>query len=202
MQMKAEQCQKDGQLIECGCCFGEFAFEELTQCSDAHLFCKECFIRYAQEAVFRSGKSELSCMEGSCTCSFPTSELEKMCYVCRVSINGHDRFCQHPSFPEASCQECSQCSLWSDPTDDDEKLIEEIQKEAKEEQRRKNGENNFKASPPPTGEANQETIARPMPAPYVPPLLNLPVNCNFGHVYVALAHNLPMHFGPQQWHRF
>ncbi|XP_069889588.1 E3 ubiquitin-protein ligase RNF216 isoform X3 [Dipodomys merriami] len=262
LQMNEEQYQKDGQLIECRCCYGEFPFEELTQCADAHLFCKECLIRYAQEAVFGSGKSDLSCMEGSCTCSFPASELEKvlpqtilykyyerkaeeevaaayadelvrcpscsfpalldsdvkrfscpnprcrketcrkcqglwkehngltceelaekddikyrtsieekmtaarirkchkcgtgliksegcnrmscrcgaqMCYLCRVSINGYDHFCQHPRSPGAPCQECSRCSLWTDPTEDDEKLIEEIQKEAEEEQKRKNG---------------------------------------------------------------
>uniref|UniRef100_A0A2K6S483 E3 ubiquitin-protein ligase RNF216 n=1 Tax=Saimiri boliviensis boliviensis TaxID=39432 RepID=A0A2K6S483_SAIBB len=272
LQMNEEQYQKDGQLIECRCCYGEFPFEELTQCADAHLFCKECLIRYAQEAVFGSGKSELSCMEGSCTCSFPTSELEKvlpqtilykyyerkaeeevaaayadelvrcpscsfpalldsdvkrfscpnprcrketcrkcqglwkehngltceelaekddikyrtsieekmtaarirkchkcgtgliksegcnrmscrcgaqMCYLCRVSINGYDHFCQHPRSPGAPCQECSRCSLWTDPTEDDEKLIEEIQKEAEEEQKRKNGENTFKRIGPP-----------------------------------------------------
>ncbi|EHB08991.1 E3 ubiquitin-protein ligase RNF216 [Heterocephalus glaber] len=308
LQMNEEQYQKDGQLIECRCCYGEFPFEELTQCADAHLFCKECLIRYAQEAVFGSGRSELSCMEGSCTCSFPTSELEKvlpqtilykyyerkaeeevaaayadelvrcpscsfpalldsdvkrfscpnprcrketcrkcqglwkehngltceelaekddikyrtsieekmtaarirkchkcgtgliksegcnrmscrcgaqMCYLCRVSINGYDHFCQHPRSPGAPCQECSRCSLWTDPTEDDEKLIEEIQKEAEEEQKRKNGgnpplnhalltENTFKRIGPPLEKPPEkvqrmEGLPRPVPQNLPPP---------------------------------
>ncbi|XP_008061208.1 E3 ubiquitin-protein ligase RNF216 isoform X2 [Carlito syrichta] len=297
LQMNEEQYQKDGQLIECRCCYGEFPFEELTQCADAHLFCKECLIRYAQEAVFGSGKSELSCMEGSCTCSFPTSELEKvlpqtilykyyerkaeeevaaayadelvrcpscsfpalldsdvkrfscpnprcrketcrkcqglwkehngltceelaekddikyrtsieekmtaarirkchkcgtgliksegcnrmscrcgaqMCYLCRISINGYDHFCQHPRSPGAPCQECSRCSLWTDPTEDDEKLIEEIQKEAEEEQKRKNGENTFKRIGPPLEKPPEkvqrvEALPRPVPQNLHPP---------------------------------
>ncbi|XP_040590445.1 E3 ubiquitin-protein ligase RNF216-like [Mesocricetus auratus] len=362
LQMNAEQYEKDGQLIECGCCYGEFPFEELTQCSDAHLFCKECLIRYAQEAVFGSGKSELRCMEGSCSYSFPTSELEKvlpqnilckyyerraeeeitaacgdelfrcpscgfpalldrdvksfscpnprcrketcrkcrglwtehngltceelaekddikyrtsieekmaaarirkcprcgtgliksegcnrmtcrcgahMCYLCRVSIDGYDHFCQHPRLPGASCQECSRCSIWTDPTEDDEKLIEEIQKEAEEEQRRKNGQNVFKRIGPPLekpakkehheegppwfvpqmppfvivyapffrpprwpGFNNFPINIGPIPVPYGPPLPNMGGNYDFGQVHVIPEHNLPMHFGPQPWHRF
>ncbi|XP_004705606.1 E3 ubiquitin-protein ligase RNF216 isoform X1 [Echinops telfairi] len=327
LQMNEEQYQKDGQLIECRCCYGEFPFEELTQCADAHLFCKECLIRYAQEAVFGSGKSELSCMEGSCTCSFPTSELEKvlpqtilykyyerkaeeevaaayadelvrcpscsfpalldsdvkrfscpnprcrketcrkcqglwkehngltceelaekddikyrtsieekmtaarirkchkcgtgliksegcnrmscrcgaqMCYLCRVSINGYDHFCQHPRSPGAPCQECSRCSLWTDPTEDDEKLIEEIQKEAEEEQKRKNGENTFKRIGPPLEKPPEkvqriEVLPRPVPQnlhqPQIPPYA-------FVHPHFPLPpvrpmfNNFPLNMGP------
>ncbi|XP_067329364.1 E3 ubiquitin-protein ligase RNF216-like [Anolis sagrei] len=291
LQMNEEQYQKDGQMIECRCCYGEFAFEELTQCADGHLFCKECLIKYAQEAVFGSGKSELSCMEGSCTCSFPTSELEKvlpenilckyyerkaeeevaaacadelvrcpfcnfpalldkdvkrfscpnprcrketcrkcqglwkehmnltceqlaekddikyrtsieekmtaarirkchkcatgliksegcnrmscrcgaqMCYLCRAAINGYDHFCQHPRSPGAPCQDCAKCSLWTDPTEDDEKIIQEIQKEGEEEQKRKNGENSFKRIGPPAEKPSEkipriDAIPRPVP---------------------------------------
>lgn len=327
LQMNEEQYQKDGQLIECRCCYGEFPFEELTQCADAHLFCKECLIRYAQEAVFGSGKSELSCMEGSCTCSFPASELEKvlpqtvlckyyerkaeeevaaayadelvrcpscsfpalldsdvkrfscpnprcrketcrkcqglwkehngltceelaekddikyrtsveekmsaarirkcrrcgtgliksegcnrmscrcgaqMCYLCRAPISGYDHFCQHPRSPGAPCQECSKCSLWTDPTEDDEKLIEEIQKEAEEEQRRKSGENTFKRIGPPLEKPPEkvqrvEALPRPVPQnlhqPQMPPYA-------FVHPHFALPpvrpmfNNFPLNMGP------
>ncbi|KFO78902.1 E3 ubiquitin-protein ligase RNF216 [Cuculus canorus] len=326
LQMNEEQYQKDGQMIECRCCYGEFAFEELTQCADGHLFCKECLIKYAQEAVFGSGKSELSCMEGSCTCSFPTSELEKvlpenilckyyerkaeeevaaacadelvrcaeqrtgalrdslvffsfnacsptqetcrqcqglwkehmnltceqlaekddikyrtsieekmtaarirkchkcgtgliksegcnrmscrcgaqMCYLCRAAINGYDHFCQHPRSPGAPCQDCAKCSLWTDPTEDDEKIIQEIQKEAEEEQRKKNGENSFKRIGPPIEKPVEkiqriEVIPRPVPQnlhqpqippyPFVHPPFPLPP-------VRPLYNNIPLNIGP------
>ncbi|KAJ7403999.1 E3 ubiquitin-protein ligase RNF216 [Willisornis vidua] len=327
LQMNEEQYQKDGQMIECRCCYGEFAFEELTQCADGHLFCKECLIKYAQEAVFGSGKSELSCMEGSCTCSFPTSELEKvlpenilckyyerkaeeevaaacadelvrcpfcnfpalldndvkrfscpnprcrketcrkcqglwkehmnltceqlaekddikyrtsieekmtaarirkchkcgtgliksegcnrmscrcgaqMCYLCRAAINGYDHFCQHPRSPGAPCQDCAKCSLWTDPTEDDEKIIQEIQKEAEEEQRKKNGENSFKRIGPPMEKPVEklqriEVIPRPVPQnfhqprmppyPFVHPPFPLPP-------VRPMYNNIPLNIGP------
>ncbi|XP_072733682.1 E3 ubiquitin-protein ligase RNF216 isoform X1 [Ciconia boyciana] len=327
LQMNEEQYQKDGQMIECRCCYGEFAFEELTQCADGHLFCKECLIKYAQEAVFGSGKSELSCMEGSCTCSFPTSELEKvlpenilckyyerkaeeevaaacadelvrcpfcnfpalldsdvkrfscpnprcrketcrkcqglwkehmnltceqlaekddikyrtsieekmtaarirkchkcgagliksegcnrmscrcgaqMCYLCRAAINGYDHFCQHPRSPGAPCQDCAKCSLWTDPTEDDEKIIQEIQKEAEEEQRKKNGENSFKRIGPPAEKPMEkiqriEVIPRPVPQnlhqPRMPPYAFMQPPFPLPPVR-PMYNNIPLNIGP------
>ncbi|KAJ8413490.1 hypothetical protein AAFF_G00079970 [Aldrovandia affinis] len=341
LQMNEEQYQKDGQLIECCCCYGEFAFEEMTQCTDGHLFCKECLVKYAQEAVFGAGRSELSCMNGDCMCSFPTSELEKvlpehilckyyerqaeeavaatcadelvrcpscnfpalldkeislfscpnprcrketcrkchvtwkdhvgktcdqvmeqdeiririafeekmtaarvrkchscsmglvksegcnrmscrcgafMCYLCRQPINGYDHFCQHARTPGAECRHCKKCSLWSDPTQDDERLIGDLQKEAEAELLKKNsGKKRKQVGPPPEptppkmpclagpverGQGNQAAAAaaaaaarRPRPAP-APPGLGIekkrlalkPVECLQSLSLSLLAH--------------
>ncbi|XP_016324184.1 E3 ubiquitin-protein ligase RNF216-like isoform X2 [Sinocyclocheilus anshuiensis] len=356
LQVNEEQYQKDGQLIECGCCCGEFAFEEMTQCTDGHLFCKECLVKYAQEAVFGSGRSELSCMDGSCTCSFPTSELEKvlpenilykyyerqaeeavaatcadelvrcpfcnfpalldkdislfscpnprcrkescrkchvvwkehagktceqvlerdeirlrvafeekmtaarvrkchkcatglvksegcnrmscrcgafMCYLCREPINGYNHFCQHARSPGAPCRHCKKCSLWTDPTQDDERIIQEIQKEGEAELNKKTNQSETtgkRVGPPPepipakrprvTPQAPnaapqairapllipqvmlpgpQRVFLQPIPAPYVPPLPNLPP-VNYNPRNLNFDFNMPMHYGPP--HRF
>uniref|UniRef100_A0A8C1WHR2 RING-type domain-containing protein n=1 Tax=Cyprinus carpio TaxID=7962 RepID=A0A8C1WHR2_CYPCA len=334
LQVNEEQYQKDGQLIECGCCCGEFAFEEMTQCTDGHLFCKECLVKYAQEAVFGSGRSELSCMDGSCTCSFPTSELEKvlpenilckyyerqaeeavaatcadelvrcpfcnfpalldkdislfscpnprcrkescrkchvvwkehagktceqvlerdeirlrvafeekmtaarvrkchkcaaglvksegcnrmscrcgafMCYLCREPINGYNHFCQHARSPGAPCRQCKKCSLWTDPTQDDERIIQEIQKEGEAELNKKTSQSGQgkRVGPPPepipakrprvTPQAPNRVFLQPIPAPYVPPLHNLPP-VNYNPRNLNFDFNMPMHYGPP--HRF
>ncbi|XP_051994967.1 E3 ubiquitin-protein ligase RNF216-like [Xyrauchen texanus] len=356
LQVNEEQYQKDGQLILCGCCCGDFAFEEMTQCTDGHLFCKECLVKYAQEAVFGSGRSELSCMDGNCTCSFPTSELEKvlpenilckyyerqaeeavaatcadelvrcpfcnfpalldkeislfscpnprcrkescrkchvvwkehagktceqvlerdeirlrvafeekmtaarirkchncstglvksegcnrmscrcgafMCYLCREPINGYNHFCQHARSPGAPCRHCKKCSLWTDPTQDDERIIQEIQKEGEAELNKKSNQaetTGKRLGPPPEPipakrprvapqapnavpqavraplhipqvilPGAQHLFLQPIPAPYVPPLPNLPP-VNYNPLNVNFDFNMPMHYGPA--HRF
>ncbi|XP_026202458.1 E3 ubiquitin-protein ligase RNF216 isoform X2 [Anabas testudineus] len=292
LQVNEDEYKKDGQLIECGCCYGEFAFEKMTQCSDGHLFCKECLVKYAQEAVFGSGKLELSCMEGGCPCSYPMCELEKvlpenilckynerqaeeavaatcadelvrcpfcnfpalldkdrslfscpnprcrkescrkchvqwkqhvgktceqvlerdeirmrvlfeermtaarvrkcvkcgtglvksegcnrmscrcgsfMCYLCREPITGYNHFCQHARSPGAPCRHCRKCSLWTDPTQDDERIIQEIQKEGEAELNKKCADNSGKRVGPPA-----EPIADAKRPRVGPPLENAP----------------------------
>nr|XP_033945321.1 E3 ubiquitin-protein ligase RNF216 isoform X1 [Pseudochaenichthys georgianus]XP_033945322.1 E3 ubiquitin-protein ligase RNF216 isoform X1 [Pseudochaenichthys georgianus] len=315
LQVNEDEYKMDGQLIECGCCYGEFAFEKMTQCSDGHLFCKECLVKYAQEAVFGSGKSELSCMESGCPCSYPVCELEKvlpenilckyyerqaeeavaatcadelvrcpfctfpalldknmslfscpnprcrkescrkchvqwkqhmgktceqvlerdeigmrvlfeermtaarvrkcvkcatglvksegcnrmscrcgsfMCYLCREPITGYNHFCQHARSPGAPCRHCRKCSLWTDPTQDDERIIQVIQKEGEAELNKKSSDNSGKrVGPPPepitevkrprVGPAAEDPVPAPPPHPlavqaplFVPPHAQFP----------------------------
>ncbi|XP_024920065.1 E3 ubiquitin-protein ligase RNF216 isoform X2 [Cynoglossus semilaevis] len=312
LQVNEDEYKKDGQLIECGCCYGEFAFEKMTQCSDGHLFCKECLVKYAQEAVFGSGRSELSCIEGGCLCSYPVCELEKvlpenilckyyerqaeeavaatcadelvrcpfcnfpalldkhmslfscpnprcrkescrkchvqwkqhmgktceqvlerdeirtrilfeermtaarvrkcvkcttglvksegcnrllcrcgsaMCYLCRELITGYNHFCQHARSPGAPCRHCRKCSLWTDPTQQDEEIIQEIQREGEAELTKKSADNAEKrvgpspviaakrprVGPPPENQPNPNNQPalipppRPLPRPLPPP---------------------------------
>ncbi|KAM7372306.1 hypothetical protein PAMP_009483 [Pampus punctatissimus] len=327
LQVNEDEYKKDGQLIECGCCYGEFAFEIMTQCSDGHLFCKDCLVKYAQEAVFGSGKSELSCMEGGCPCSYPVCELEKvlpenilckyyerqaeeavaatcadelvrcpfcnfpalldkdmslfscpnprcrkescrkchvqwkqhvgktceqvlerdeirmrvlfeermtaarvrkcvkcgtglvksegcnrmscrcgsfMCYLCREPITGYNHFCQHARSPGAPCRHCRKCSLWTDPTQDDERIIQEIQKEGEAELNKKSAETLGKrvgpppepitdtkrprVGPPPENPQNPNPAAPPHPqavqAPlFVPPRARYPPAPPQGRMY-------------------
>ncbi|KAI5845383.1 hypothetical protein BZA05DRAFT_476551 [Tricharina praecox] len=44
-------------LLECECCFGDYAWEETVACMAGHFFCHTCLRRSVQESVFGQGKS-------------------------------------------------------------------------------------------------------------------------------------------------
>lgn len=50
-KMANEAAEKEGDLIECGCCCGEYAFDVLVQCTEGHLFCPSC-LRRSVDAPF------------------------------------------------------------------------------------------------------------------------------------------------------
>jgi TRIAD3 protein (E3 ubiquitin-protein ligase RNF216) len=77
-KLNAEIAEEEGGLIECGCCCDETPFENIVQCSEGHLFCKQCLQRYAEQTVFGDGRSQLKCMNSSgegCVGFFPDSML-------------------------------------------------------------------------------------------------------------------------------
>lgn len=48
--------EKAGTTLECQCCYGDFAIEEMVSCrNEGHLFCMDCIRRYAEERVFGLG---------------------------------------------------------------------------------------------------------------------------------------------------
>ncbi|KAI9032134.1 hypothetical protein DFJ74DRAFT_763876 [Hyaloraphidium curvatum] len=71
-QINEREYRESGQAIPCGCCFDDFAFEDMAACPAGHLFCRPCVGRYASEAVFgqaggtaAADAGGLQCMDGS-----------------------------------------------------------------------------------------------------------------------------------------
>lgn len=66
------------------------------------------------------------CNKMTCRCG------TTMCYICRKPSIGYHHFCQHPKDPGKKCTQCTSCSLWSDPSEDDDMAVKQIEREAKE----------------------------------------------------------------------
>ncbi|KAG9042305.1 hypothetical protein FS837_011031 [Tulasnella sp. UAMH 9824] len=77
---QTDQTEGDEEVeggIECGCCFAEYAFENMVQCPEAHLFCKTCARRTAEEAI-GSRKPVIRCMDqDGCQLEFAASEIRR-----------------------------------------------------------------------------------------------------------------------------
>lgn len=64
--------------IECGCCFANYPFSEMAQCTDTHLFCTSCVTSYVSTQLGEQN-SNLRCMDLSgCKMTFPDSELRRI----------------------------------------------------------------------------------------------------------------------------
>lgn len=65
-------------LIECGCCFEQFPFESMVQCTEGHLFCIRCLTMFF-EAGLSEGRINLNCLDTSgCSGHFSQEELNRV----------------------------------------------------------------------------------------------------------------------------
>ncbi|KAK7207297.1 hypothetical protein BZA70DRAFT_270943 [Myxozyma melibiosi] len=50
-----DEYARAGQLIECECCFGDYAWEDLSCCSEGHFFCHDCLTNSVKEGLYGQG---------------------------------------------------------------------------------------------------------------------------------------------------
>lgn len=74
-EMNEKEHEETNNLIECGCCFGEYPFDSMTHCNETHFFCLDCARRNAENEV-GNGRHRLACMDGSgCKSEFSHREM-------------------------------------------------------------------------------------------------------------------------------
>jgi len=79
-----EHCAAD-EMVECGCCFGDYTWEDIRACTVGHLVCQSCVMNTVQECAFGQGDTSfdsrgLRCIAASnepCDAVIPSSILEQ-----------------------------------------------------------------------------------------------------------------------------
>lgn len=61
------------ELVECECCYGDYAWDEIAACSAAHFFCHGCLLKSVQEGLYGQGRNlvgemcSVRCLSSSAT---------------------------------------------------------------------------------------------------------------------------------------
>ncbi|KAG4304377.1 hypothetical protein PORY_002087 [Pneumocystis oryctolagi] len=74
VQLNWKENYEMGILIECGCCFFEYAWETLAYCSEGHIVCRKCLERSVQESVYGQGN-----FKGQTRIRCISSQFESLC---------------------------------------------------------------------------------------------------------------------------
>jgi hypothetical protein len=67
-----EEYTATNEMIECGCCFGDYTWEDLTSCNGGHLICRSCVTRTVQECAF--GQADAAYTDRGLRCIAASSE--------------------------------------------------------------------------------------------------------------------------------
>ncbi|OHT04079.1 IBR domain containing protein [Tritrichomonas foetus] len=67
-QKRFEEAAQKHELIECECCYEEKLFEDMSQCPEGHLFCKDCLEKSVQNLI-GEGRSDVRCLSALSNCT-------------------------------------------------------------------------------------------------------------------------------------
>lgn len=120
-QVNFSEYTNNDQLITCGCCYGDYTFEDLISCSEGHLFCKDCINHLVQEGLYGQGSlrgKRINCIESSGCDGHITDEQLKVTLSSEVYKNYLELLIEH-SLKQANlllvqCPFCSYCEVDDD----------------------------------------------------------------------------------------
>ncbi|KJA18481.1 hypothetical protein HYPSUDRAFT_144920, partial [Hypholoma sublateritium FD-334 SS-4] len=93
--------------IECQCCFGEYSFDTMVQCPEAHLFCAPCVEAYAGTQLGLQ-RSALLCMHASgCARPFPAAQLARALPAASLAL--WERLTQADEIAQAGLTGLAEC---------------------------------------------------------------------------------------------
>ncbi|EJT97149.1 hypothetical protein DACRYDRAFT_72456, partial [Dacryopinax primogenitus] len=123
-KLNEEEYVANGEGLECGCCFGEYAFDKMVQCAEGHLFCRDCARRQAEERLGLR-QTDLLCMDQSdCNAPFPETEIAR--FLTEKSLNLYHRIKQGKEIEKAGLvglESCPFCDYACVIENDEEKLF-------------------------------------------------------------------------------
>ncbi|KNC99495.1 uncharacterized protein SPPG_04890 [Spizellomyces punctatus DAOM BR117] len=103
----AEEDNKENTPVECGCCYCDYNMDDMTQCDEGHLFCKEC-ARKAAENSIGLRKIELKCLHnGGCESLFPPAAIEQ--FLPEKMWKGYLKLCQEVDLERAGIPDFHSC---------------------------------------------------------------------------------------------
>ncbi|KAK9447399.1 uncharacterized protein V1518DRAFT_420889 [Limtongia smithiae] len=81
--LNATEYEREGQLIECECCYSDCPWEDLACCAEGHFFCRDCLSHAVREGLYGQGglraKPFVTCISAAadppCTAPVPASVL-------------------------------------------------------------------------------------------------------------------------------
>lgn len=114
-----QQYKKDGALYECPTCCEQYAYENLTQCTDGHLFCIDCASKYAKTKMEEgTASSTLLCFSQGCEFSFNRDQMKR--FLDEKSLKYFERQSQQNEIRSSSlndlesCPFCDYCMIMED----------------------------------------------------------------------------------------